>query len=84
MGVACPARTGCVAVGWALTRGRHARQSALAEAWDGTRWTAERAAQLPLGAGLTLDAVSCPSPGNCTAAGAIQHGDFSAPLLERR
>jgi len=59
--VSCPAADSCMAVG-------AAGGQALAEQWDGTRWTVTLSGEsLELGSGLS--AVSCPAPADCTAVG---------------
>jgi hypothetical protein len=58
-GVSCASATACTAVGYD-SRG------ALAERWDGRRWTVTR---VPSPAGRLLSAVSCTSATACAAAG---------------
>jgi hypothetical protein len=80
--VSCPTLHACVAVG---TQGASA-QRALAEQWNGTRWSV-----VPTPAtgatDTTLSAVSCSSPVACTAVGDTQPGQGLAypgtPLAER-
>jgi len=79
-GVSCPALRACTAVGYQNTGAGDAKP--LAEAWNGTAW---RVQAVPLPAktpGGALSAVSCTSPGACTATGT----DFSAtrPTLAER
>jgi hypothetical protein len=72
-GVSCVSAADCVAVG-GLTNGSH---QALAERWNGTRWSTERT---PTPAsGSLLWAVSCPAAADCVAVG--QRGD--SPLIEQ-
>jgi hypothetical protein len=67
LGVACPAPNQCLAVGDATGGG--GVQAGLAETWNGSTWTVHSPG-LPSGArGSALDAVSCPSTGQCTAVG---------------
>ena len=58
-GVSCASATACTAVGYDSG-------GALAERWDGRRWTVTR---VPSPAGRLLSAVSCTSAAACTAAG---------------
>ena len=68
-GVSCSSRTACVAVGF-ITRGsgQQAIVFALAERWNGTRWSIQRISQRA-GLGVELSGVSCVSAGWCTAVG---------------
>lgn len=67
IGVSCAAPRACIAVGEYDTGNES--QAALAELWNGTRWTI-RPTPNPQGARITeLDDVSCPSPRSCTAVG---------------
>jgi hypothetical protein len=64
-GVACPAARECVAVGSAYPR--RGQQYAIAERWNGSRWSVGRAATA--GVSSALYAIACPSAGNCYAVG---------------
>jgi hypothetical protein len=65
-GVSCPAAGACEAVG---LQESNSSSGPLAEAWNGTAWSAQ-ATPLPAGAlSGTLAGVSCTSAGACTAAG---------------
>jgi hypothetical protein len=79
--VACPAEHECVAVG-AGYPGTGSGYFAIAEYWNGSRWTAARAANP--GSASLLTAVSCPSARNCYAVGQYTpQGSFGwAPLIE--
>jgi hypothetical protein len=66
-GVACPSPTACIAVGWYTdSTGVHA----LAESWNGTRWSLQHS-PTPTGTykQTSLNAVSCWSPSGCIAVG---------------
>jgi hypothetical protein len=78
LGVSCASATSCVAVVWSSPPSIGGSAS-LVERWNGSRWAIQR---IPLPAGgtqSTLNAVSCPSPVNCTAVGAF-HQENSAPV----
>lgn len=79
--VACPADHECLAVGvgYPLTGSGN---FAIAEYWNGSRWTAALAADP--GSSSLLIAVSCPSAASCYAAGQYTPaGSFAwAPLIE--
>ena len=79
-GVACPTARECVAVGGAYPP--HAPGYAIAEYWNGSRWSVRRAATP--GVFSALSAISCPAAGNCYAAGEYtpkgSHGQY--PLIE--
>jgi hypothetical protein len=79
--VACPAERACVAVGVGYPRAGSG-SFAIAEHWYGRRWTAASAVQP--GSSSLLDAVSCPSPRSCYAAGQYTPKGSSAwvPLIE--
>jgi hypothetical protein len=66
MAVACPAATGCVAVGYSGTPNT---QAALIELWNGKSWQAV-AAPLPKNTfSSSLDGISCTSTTDCVAVG---------------
>jgi len=78
-GVSCSGPGACTAVGF--YDGTGGRATALAERWDGVRWTVQA---LPMAAKRTwLFGVSCPSAGHCEAAGYLNRGSGDAdPLAE--
>jgi hypothetical protein len=65
-GVSCAGPGLCVAAGW--ENNGSARDTTLAERWDGTAWDIQRTVNPPGGRGQ-LAAISCPSPGACIAVG---------------
>lgn len=83
-GVSCGSVTACMAVGGYAAGGPFGQGTALAEKWDGARWSPQR---LPVPAGTTesgLAAVSCTSPAACVAVGAYSTNLASTqPLAER-
>lgn len=72
-GVSCPSRAACIAVG-NYTPAGSPNTAALAERWDGTRWTQLSAPSQ----GESLAAVSCSSAAACMAV-----GGEGRPLAER-
>src|ERR1022692_4139833 len=69
-GVSCTSPTACTAVGSSSRRGVAAT---VAERWNGTKWTIQRAPK-PTGAiAAVLDGVSCTSPRACTAVGSSNY-----------
>lgn len=80
-GVSCPALTSCTAVG-SYDSGKYS--AALAEDWDGHTWSIQSTPG-PAGAtNIQLKALSCASPGACTAVGNYESlaGTFMS-LIER-
>jgi hypothetical protein len=79
--VVCPADHECVAVGVGYQR-TGSGYFAIAEYWDGSRWTAARAADP--GSSSLVGAVSCPSARSCYAVGQYTPKDSHAwaPLIE--
>jgi hypothetical protein len=76
-GISCWSANGCIAVGSA--KSRSGVQVAVAERWNGKRWTAQPPV-IPAGAGATtLDGISCVSPRLCVAVG----GAGAMALTER-
>ena len=74
LGVSCPGKSDCTAVG---RSNRVGSQAALAEQWNGKAWRLERTPK-PAGQSLTsLSGVSCPSAGACEAVGAGTAGAFA-------
>jgi hypothetical protein len=63
-GVSCTSASFCLAVG--LLSGRH---KAIADAWDGTTWSAVQVAAAPNNSIDIFTSVSCASTANCIAAG---------------
>jgi hypothetical protein len=80
--VSCPTTSTCVAVGEAFIPG--SGDLPLIERWDGGTWSVQSAA-LPAGVDFgMLHAVSCSSPGACTAVGFYGLSDGTqVPLIER-
>jgi hypothetical protein len=79
LGVSCPARSECIAVGDSGTSSNVV--SGFAERWNGSRWTL--AGVLRPGASALLDSVSCSSASQCTAVGAYALTNTTLPLAER-
>ena len=82
-GVACPSRAECVAVGAGYPpAGSKSGSFPIADYWNGSRWTAGRAAAAGSGGGFA--AVSCSSARNCYAAGEYtpKGTNASIPLIE--
>jgi hypothetical protein len=82
-GVSCPSAADCVAVGdyssgATAQPGGSFRDKILAEQWNGTTW--RLLPTVNVGRVDELTAVSCPSPGNCTAVGTTAQ---QYPLAER-
>jgi hypothetical protein len=76
-GVSCTSASFCLAVG--LLNGRH---KAIADAWDGTAWSAVQVASAPNGSIDNLTGVSCTSAANCLAVG--QYGTVdTVPMSEQ-
>jgi hypothetical protein len=75
LGVACTSASACTAVGSSMTTAGVPR--AVAERWNGTRWTIQATPSLPQGGGLI--GVSCASASACTAVG----GSAAGTLAER-
>ena len=83
--VACSSSGACTAVGSAV--GRSGLDRTLAERWNGTSWTLQRAAN-PAGATVPVSSpklfgVSCPTAKFCEAVGSYQLGLTGASLAER-
>lgn len=80
--VSCSSLQACLAVGRYYPSGSSSRASMpFAEAWNGTTWTVQ---SVPTPTGTTnaeLDAVSCPSPGSCTAIGQYATRQANRPPL---
>jgi hypothetical protein len=64
-GISCPSPEACTAVGFYY---QHGSQRALAERWDGHRWSVQKTPD-PTGGDSTLQNVSCVSARACTAVG---------------
>jgi hypothetical protein len=81
LGVSCPSRGACFAVGDYTPAGVIAGYATLAERWEGTRW-AIQAVPNPPGSGFkALAGVSCSSAAACMAVGS--GGVGGGPLAER-
>jgi hypothetical protein len=79
-GISCISATSCIAVGTGRTA--FAARGALAERWNGTRWTRLPTAR-PAGATTsTFTAISCAGPRSCLAVGQLISGVGGAPLAE--
>jgi hypothetical protein len=83
-GVACPTRSACVAVGtgYPPASSKGGSLFPIADHWNGSRWTAGRAAAAGSGGGF--GAVSCPSTRNCYAVGSYTPArtNDTVPLIE--
>jgi hypothetical protein len=82
-GVACPYRIECIAVGDGYPpAGSKSGAFPIVEYWNGSRWTATRAADV--GSEDFLEAVACPAAKSCYAVGNhLPKGSrSSAPLIE--
>jgi hypothetical protein len=78
--VSCVSKDACMAVGF--SGGNNGVHTALAESWDGTRWSVVPTPS-PGTNGTFLDSVSCVSARACTAAGnAYYSNGFHASLIE--
>jgi hypothetical protein len=77
LGVSCASRVACMAVGFST--GAHGRERALAERWDGLKWSIQRTPDPSHRVGLA--AVSCASATMCTAVGADRN--FRDPSITR-
>jgi hypothetical protein len=81
--LACPSRTECVAVGTGYPpAGSKSGAFPIVEYWNGSRWTAARAAEV--GSEDFLEAVACPAVKSCYAVGnhLPKDSESSAPLVE--
>lgn len=79
-GVSCPTSSDCVAVGWAGLAGS---TTAIAEGWNGVKWTLQT---VPLASGTSfsqLNGVSCASTSACTAVGTITSSSGDRVMIER-
>jgi hypothetical protein len=82
-GISCWSANGCIAVGSA--RSRSGVQAAVAERWNGKRWTTQPPV-IPAGTGgTTLDGISCISGRLCVAVGGVRDraGQNELALAER-
>ena len=75
LGVSCPSKTDCFAVGEWTARGGHGRGHPLLERWNGSRWSIQPTAE-PYGSvnQVELDSVSCTSQTACTTVGIDNNG----------
>lgn len=64
--VSCTSATACTAAGAYVSK---TGMPTLAEAWNGTSWSIQRTPSLPGTRGSQFNAISCTSPGRCTAVG---------------
>jgi hypothetical protein len=80
--VSCPATNACVAVGDYVPAGK--RRVALAERWDGRRWTIEHPIVPVRRADATLSSVSCLSRRACIAVGSYDLLGFQVPMAQQR
>jgi hypothetical protein len=71
-GVSCTSTSRCIAVG-SFTNGTGDPQ-ALAERWDGRRWSLQGTENKTVSATTMLSGVSCASPSGCIAVGTLQAG----------
>jgi protein-S-isoprenylcysteine O-methyltransferase Ste14 len=67
VGVSCPNRAWCTAVG--NTVGANGNMAGLAEQWNGARWSAQPTPGLSAGDEYELDGVACPSKRFCVSVG---------------
>jgi hypothetical protein len=84
IGVSCPSRSSCLAVGGHGNPFNEIPPGTLAERWNGTRWRIQPTPNPP-GGGWSLGAVSCTSPSACTAVGGrlVPPGEPTGTLAER-
>ncbi len=79
-GVSCPSAGTCVAAGF--SEAPAGVKTALAESWNGATWSLA-SPKAPSGVtSSVLSAVSCPSPGTCTAVGGYTTSRGSSSLAE--
>jgi hypothetical protein len=79
--VSCPAVASCVAVGQYTDTGDN--PEGLIETWSGAAWTPTEAPLSAGGSSPSLNAVSCPAPGQCLAIGAYaDSGNDQQGLIE--
>src|SRR5215469_2421320 len=85
LGVACTGASACTAVGAAVDSAGDPVGPALAERWNGTRWSIQPAPNPSSPGGGTLNWVACPSRTACEAVGASvdTSGNPLATLAER-
>jgi molybdopterin-binding protein len=80
--VSCASRTTCTAVGYFTSRA--GAGVALAEHWNGTRWSIQRTPTITGAASSLLFGVSCASTTACTAVGSVTNrAGATVPLAER-
>jgi len=84
-GVDCTGPSACTAVGAAVDSAGDPVGPALAERWNGTRWSIQPAPNPSAPGGGILNWVACPSPSACEAVGAAvdASGNPLATLAER-
>jgi hypothetical protein len=76
VGISCPTRTTCIAVGYTTDPNEHAVP--LVEHWNHGSWSAETIRPFPGPGGSSLGSVSCPTADQCTAVGSSN----GQPLVE--
>jgi mannosyltransferase OCH1-like enzyme len=84
LGVSCPSRTDCTAVGRSDTNPEGTAAKTLAERWNGTTWTIQATANPAGSVSSLLDADSCSSPAACTAVGYYQASNNNYRTLAER
>jgi hypothetical protein len=75
----CSSARACVAVGFYVNKA--GIQIALAEAWNGTKWSIEKLPKIPGVLASTFSAVSCTSPSACTAVGVYSNSPGTQVIL---
>jgi hypothetical protein len=73
--VSCAGDVSCIAVGFSFS-------GALAEQWDGTRWSVVATPSPPGTEGSELTSVSCASPTDCSAVGDAGAVSGSGPIID--
>jgi hypothetical protein len=81
-GVSCASVSACTGIGSYTDSSGHPRM--LAERWNGTRWSIQRASNPGGGSavGVTVAAASCPSASSCVAVGSYRDQGGARPLAE--
>ena len=79
-GVSCVSATACTAVG---NYNNGTTRVALAEGWNGTKWSIQHTPNPAGGSNSTLNGVSCASATACTAVGGSFNGTTGVTLAER-
>ena len=81
-GVSCTSSRACTAVGWYENAETDVIGPALAQRWDGTRWSIQPTPGPPGTTESSLDDVSCTSSTACTAVGSYFVSEVGEPLAE--